>query len=154
MELKEKDLFKLQRLGHGVPEIAFHYDLDPDEVVDHIEEVGAGGFDLDRRVPNEGLLERLYVERGWSGVDIAERFDCTRQAVYQKIHHADIETRDRGESQPSGPQDDRLTPGYISSKLAQGWTLREMEDDLDCSRRTITRWKAKWEDEGKIETLD
>lgn len=102
----------------------------------HVEQVHG------RPYHDEGLLRKLYVERGLSTMDIADRYGVTYKAITGQLRRHGIEVRSTAESHV------RKTP----EQLRDEETLRELyvEQDLrdaqiaellDVGQPTVTKWR-------------
>jgi DNA-binding CsgD family transcriptional regulator len=65
-------------------------------------------------------LRTLYLEREWSGADIAAHYDCSAQIVYRALHYAGIPVRHRTSQRGPTPADRMLDLLYADRTVTQG----------------------------------
>jgi len=93
-------------------------------------------------------LEELYVEEGLSGIEIAEKFGCDKQTIYNWLDKFNIDVG----SQTDVPQGKKYKNKKRLKKMYQGkgMSIREIAEKFGSSYTTVRRWLNKF----NIETRD
>lgn len=78
-------------------------------------------------------LNELYVERGWTIVDVAGELNCTHAAVRNRLREFGIETRPLADTRLDDPE--RLEEWY----LGLGWSMADIAEECTVTEKTVLR---------------
>jgi transposase len=93
------------------------------------------------------LMEDLYIRKGMSGYDIAQRFGCTNQTVYRWLRTHGLKGLNDVKSKAASGEltvDELKSEEWLRQKYeSEGLTVQEIAEELDCGTTTVSRHLSK-----------